>query len=110
MDFVDKPYLSCYYIPPGGYMPRLLKRYWAFFSSREFFITAIAGVFILISFLLQVAGAAFWVHTSLALAAAAIGGVPILFSAARGLLKRQVNVDELVAIAIVASLIYREYL
>ena len=91
-------------------MPRLLKRYWAVFSSREFFITAIAGVSILISFLLQVGGTAFWVHTSVALAAAAVGGIPILFSAARGLLKRQVNVDELVAIAVVASVIYREYL
>ena len=91
-------------------MPGLLKRYRAVFSSREFIITAVAGVFILMSFLLQVSGAAFWVHTSLALAAAAIGGIPILLSAARGLLKRQVNVDELVAIAIVASVVYREYL
>jgi heavy metal translocating P-type ATPase len=88
----------------------LFRRYKAVFSSREFIITAVAGVFILVSFLLQISGTSFWVHTSFALAATAIGGIPILFSAARGLVKRQVNVDELVAIAIVASVAYREYL
>jgi heavy metal translocating P-type ATPase len=91
-------------------MRSILTRYRSVLVSREFIITAVAGVFILVSFLLRIGGAPFWVHTSSALAATAVGGLPILLSAVRGLLKRQVNVDELVTIAIVASVIYREYL
>jgi Cd2+/Zn2+-exporting ATPase len=88
----------------------MLRRYKAVLFSREFVIAAVAGVFILVSFLLRIGGATFWQHTSFALAATVVGGLPILVSAIRGLVKRQVNVDELVAIAIVASTIYREYL
>jgi len=46
----------------------------------------------------------------MALAAVAVGGIPIIISAIRGLLHHQMNVDELVAIAIIASVIYGEYL
>ena len=49
-------------------------------------------------------------HTSFAVAAIATGGIPIAFGAIKGFIRRQVNVDELVTIAIVASTIYREYL
>jgi Cd2+/Zn2+-exporting ATPase len=91
-------------------MPSIFRRYRTVLASREFIITAVAGVFILVSFLLRVGGASFWVHTAFALAATVVGGLPILISAVRGLLKRQVNVDELVTIAIIASVIYQEYL
>lgn len=62
------------------------------------------------SALLHLAGAGFRVHTGFALAAVSIGGAPILIGAILGLVRRQVNVDELVTIAIVASVICQEYL
>lgn len=86
------------------------KRYKTLLTSREFAITACAGVLILASALLEVSGTAFWLYTSPALAAIAVGGLPIVIGAARGLIRRQVNVDELVAIAIIASVVYQEYL
>jgi len=91
-------------------MSSMFRRYKTVLASREFIITAIAGLFILVSFLLRIGGAQFWMHTSFAVAATAVGGLPIISSAIGGLIKRQVNVDELVAIAIVASTIYGEYL
>jgi Cd2+/Zn2+-exporting ATPase len=48
--------------------------------------------------------------TALALASLAVNGLPIVWGAARGLLERRVNVDELVSLAIVASVIQGEYL
>jgi Cd2+/Zn2+-exporting ATPase len=46
----------------------------------------------------------------LALAAVAINGVPIIIGAAKGLWERRVNVDELVSIAIIATLFQGEFL
>lgn len=56
------------------------------------------------------AGAGYWVSNGFALAAVAVGGIPIIVGAIKGIFHRQMNVDELVAIAIIASLIFKEYL
>lgn len=85
-------------------------RYRYILSSKEFIITSFTGVLILISAILSLTGASFWIHTSLAIIATIAGGISIALGAIKGLLKRQVNVDELVTIAIIASVIYGEYL
>jgi len=51
-----------------------------------------------------------WVPQALALASAALTGGPIMYGAARGLLERRVNVDELVALALAASIFQGEFL
>lgn len=51
-----------------------------------------------------------WTPQALALAAVALTGGPIVLGAAKGLWERRVNVDELVALAIVASLVQGEFL
>lgn len=85
-------------------------RYRYVLTTKEFIITAFTGVLILISAILSFTGALFWVHTSFAITATIVGGLSIALDAIKGLLKRQVNVDELVTIAIIASVIYGEYL
>ncbi len=91
-------------------MPGFGNRYRYVLTSKEFIITAVTGILILISAILGFAGASFWVHTSIAITATIVGGLFIALDAIKGLLKRQVNVDELVTIAIIASVIYGEYL
>jgi len=86
------------------------ERYKTVIISREFAIAAITGLLILLSAMLRLAGVIHWIPTVLALTAVAVGGAVILIGAIRGILQRQVNVDELVAIAIIASVIYGEYL
>lgn len=49
-------------------------------------------------------------HTWFAWMGVAVGGTFIFIGAVKALLQRQVNVDELVAIAIIASVVYGEYL
>ena len=51
-----------------------------------------------------------YLATGLALAAVAIGGLGIVWGALQGLWQRQVNVDELVSIAVIASVLAGEYL
>jgi len=85
-------------------------RYRDVLMSTEFIITAVTGVLILISAILGITNVPSWIYTSLAIVATLVGGIPIAFGAIKGLLERQVNVDELVTIAIVASVIYGEYL
>jgi Cd2+/Zn2+-exporting ATPase len=91
-------------------MSRFWERYKTVIISREFAIAAITGLLILLSAMLRLAGVIHWIPTVLALTAVAVGGTVILIGAIRGILQRQVNVDELVAIAIIASVIYGEYL
>ncbi|MDP3878848.1 MAG: cation-translocating P-type ATPase [Dehalococcoidales bacterium] len=86
------------------------KRYQTVLTSQEFIITATTALLLLVSVSLDLAGTGYWVYTSVALAAVAVGGIPIIISAIKGLLQRQMNVDELVAIAIIASVIFEEYL
>lgn len=80
-------------------------------QSREFHRTALAGVLALASFLWDKNGMApVYVSTILALSSVVLNGLPIVWGAIQGLMERRVNVDELVSIAIVASLIQGEFL
>lgn len=51
-----------------------------------------------------------FIAVGLALAAVGIGGLGIVWGAVQGLRQRQVNVDELVSIAVIASVLLGEYL
>lgn len=79
--------------------------------SRDFYRILLAGLLALVSFFwdrgaesMSVSGAA------LALASVALNGVPIMHGALVGLIRRKVNVDELVSLAILASLVQGEFL
>jgi len=91
-------------------MLKIWRRYEAVIKTPAFIITATTGLLTLVSALLSLFGVTPIVPQVFALIAVAIGGVTIAIGAVRGLLKRQLNVDELVIIAIVASVIYGEYL
>ena len=85
--------------------------YQELFRLRDFYITITAAFLALISFLIDrqapspsLAGNAF------ALLSVAINGFPIIWGAAKGLIKKEVNVDELVSLAIIASLVQGEFL
>jgi Zn2+/Cd2+-exporting ATPase len=107
---VDSGAAAGHYPPRGDMVGTTWNRYRALFASSEFLVTAACGLLSLASAVLGLAGAGFWVHAGFALAAAAVGGLPIAAGAVRGLLRRQVNVDELVTIAIAASVAAGEYL
>ncbi len=81
------------------------------FRLKDFYVAFGGALLALLSYLLDhgypsqsIAG------TVLALASVAINGWPIMWGAAKGLAKREVNVDELVSLAIAASLIQGEIL
>ena len=80
-------------------------------GSRDFYRIALAGLLTLASYLRDFGGE---VQSSagiaLALSALVLSGLPIIWGAIRGLYQRQVNVDELVSIAIIACLIEGEFL
>ena len=79
--------------------------------SADFYRIALAGALALASYLWdRGATAVSNVGIALALLSVAINGVPIIWGALKGVLERRVNVDELVSIAIVASLIQGEFL
>ncbi|MFA6009235.1 MAG: cation-translocating P-type ATPase [Desulfobacteraceae bacterium] len=80
------------------------------FRLRDFYIISIAGILALAAFIIDHGGKPGMTGTILALASVAINGFPIVWGAVKGLFERQVNVDELVSIAIVASLVQGEYL
>ncbi len=74
---------------------------------REYGLTVIVGVLMLIyatGLLRELFG------VNIALIAACIGGLPIVYGAIRGLLRKDLNVGGLVSIALIASLIVGEYL
>src|SRR5512142_1520911 len=91
-------------------MMTFLKRYKTVLSSREFIITASTGVLVLASSIVGLFRSASVPATILALAAVAVGGIPIVIGAIGGLVHHETNVDELVALAIIASVIFKEYL
>ena len=91
-------------------MLRIWQRYKVVIKTRAFVITATTGLLILVSVLLSLFRVAPLIPPVFALAAVAIGGLTIAIGAVKGLLQRQINVDELVTIAIIASVIYGEYL
>jgi len=78
---------------------------------KEFYLTSTTGILILVAWTLektQIEPA--YLHQIFVLVAVALAGGPIILGAMRGLLNRQINVDELVSIAIIASLYLGEYL
>ena len=81
------------------------------FRLRDFYIAFSAGSLALLSFLIdygnEVPGQ---LGTAFALISVTANGFPIIWGAVKGLLEREVNVDELVSIAIIASLIQGEFL
>ena len=81
------------------------------FRLRDFYLAIFAALLALASFLIDHGRpSAGLIGNSLALASVLINGLPIVWGAAKGLAGREVNVDELVSLAIIASLIQGEYL
>ena len=78
---------------------------------RDFYTAGTAGGLALASYLVDY-NSDFPSHIGLGLAlvSVAVNGAPIVWGAVRGLYNREVNVDELVSLAIVASLIQGEFL
>lgn len=80
-------------------------------KTRDFYISGAGALLALFSYLIDydepspsLAG------DVLALAAVGVNGLPIIWGAIKGLIQREVNVDELVSLAIIASLIQGEFL
>lgn len=81
------------------------------FTARKFYVTLSGGLAALAAYLWQGQGwAPGFVPILLMLASVGINGFPIIIGAVQGLLKKKVNVDELVSLAIVACLVQGEYL
>ena len=79
--------------------------------SSHFRTVAATGVLIIAAWLVSLAGVDVpYLAEGLALAAVGIGGLGIVWGALQGLRQRQVNVDELVSIAVIASVLAGEYL
>lgn len=80
-------------------------------QSREFARVLLAGLLALASYLYdKVYGPGTIPGLMLALTSVVLNGLPILWGAVTGLWRRQVNVDELVSLAIIASLVQGEFL
>jgi Cd2+/Zn2+-exporting ATPase len=79
--------------------------------SSDFVRTLAAGALALASYVWdRHSGAATPIGMGLALLSITINGVPIIWGAVTGVLQRKVNVDELVSLAIIASLLQGEFL
>lgn len=76
-----------------------------FLRFREFGQCLLGGGLALAAFLVDQAAGPERLVLALGLGAVAINGTPIVLGAAKGLIARHVNVDELVSLAIVASLL-----
>ncbi len=77
---------------------------------RQVALTSVAGLMIGACWIQRFWHPAPTIEAVLALAATVLCGGPIIYSAVRGLLAREVNVDELVSLAIIAALIAGEFL
>ena len=78
---------------------------------RDFYIAFGAALLALASYIVDYGDASpSMVGNVLAIASVAINGFPIIWGAVKGLINREVNVDELVSLAIIASLIQGEFL
>lgn len=79
--------------------------------SRDFYRIVFAGTLAIGSYMLDRGGnASTTAGIALALTSVALNGFPIIRGAIRGLTQRRLNVDELVALAIIASLFQGEFL
>ncbi len=88
-----------------------LGEYRELLQQREALQCLAGGGFALASYLWGASGLSpAWTAQGLALCAVALTGLPIIWGAVQGLMERRVNVDELVALAITASLIQGELL
>ncbi|MBI5592336.1 MAG: cation-translocating P-type ATPase [Deltaproteobacteria bacterium] len=80
-------------------------------KSQEFQRIALAGILALASFFWGKSGASpEFLCTVFAVCSAALNGLPIIWGAMKGLLERRVNVDELVSLAVISSVIQGEFL
>jgi Cd2+/Zn2+-exporting ATPase len=85
--------------------------YQELFRLRDFYLAASAAVLALISYFIDYGSPGTSLPgDALAIVSVAINGTPIVWGAVKGLLNREVNVDELVSLAIIASLFQGEYL
>ena len=85
--------------------------YQELFRLRDFYLAFAAAILALLSFIIDYGqpSPSFW-GIALALISVAVNGSPIIWGAIKGLMNREVNVDELVSLAIIASLIQGEFL
>ena len=91
--------------------PDLWQTYRPLVRSSHFRTVAATGVLIIAAWLVSLAGVDVpYLAEGIALAAVGIGGLGIVWGALQGLRQRQVNVDELVSIAVIASVLAGEYL
>ena len=89
----------------------LWRTYGPVVQSSHFRTVAGTGVLMLAAWVVALLGVDVpYLETGLALAAVGIGGLGIVWGALRGLWQRQVNVDELVSIAVIASVLAGEHL
>ncbi|OPY59304.1 MAG: putative cadmium-transporting ATPase [Pelotomaculum sp. PtaU1.Bin035] len=79
-------------------------------NLKEFYLTFAGALLITASFILEKSRPEPIFPALLALAAIAVLGGPIIWGAAKGLWAREMNVDELVSLAMVASVVIGEYL
>ena len=85
--------------------------YQELFSLRDFYISFAAAILALISYIFDYGSQSTSLYgNTFALISVAINGSPIILGAVKGLRDREVNVDELVSLAIIASLIQGEFL
>jgi Cd2+/Zn2+-exporting ATPase len=76
---------------------------------KEFYTVAIGIILVVLSFVLDKKGFALLPEIFAVIALVILGG-PIIIEAVRGLLQKELNVDELVSLAIIASAVIGEYL
>jgi heavy metal translocating P-type ATPase len=92
-----------------------IKKLWAHYEevlhTPEAALVVVSGWLILTSWLIQLTSVGpTWLSPAVAIMAAALAGWPILGLAWEGVKAKQINADQLVIIALVASVIAREYL
>lgn len=85
--------------------------YQELFRLRDFYFAFAAAILALVSFIIDYGKhSTSFLGDSLAIISVMINGAPIIWGAVKGLINREVNVDELVSLAIIASLIQAEFL
>jgi Cd2+/Zn2+-exporting ATPase len=90
---------------------RFWKRYRPVLSTRDALVVFSTGILILVAWLLELIRFPFsWVSPAMATLAAVIGGWPIARLAWVGVRNREINADQLVIVALVASLLSGEYI
>ncbi len=85
--------------------------YQELFRLRDFYISLAAAILALLSYTIDYGNQSpSLIGNVFALISVAVNGFPIIWGAIKGLIEREVNVDELVSLAIIASLIQCEFL